>query len=66
LLNHFLMDSKFVGYSKVEKYVDRCSVEKPSLPLARVVTSPIRDVQLIVGFTIIWMYYSAICEKLKS
>jgi hypothetical protein len=28
-------------------------VKKPSLPLARFVTSPIRDVQLIVGFTIV-------------
>ena len=39
-------------YSKVEKYVDSCSVKEPQQPLARIVSSPPRNVQVIVGFTI--------------
>ena len=39
-------------YSKARKYVDSCSANQPPPPLARFVTSPIHDVQVIVDFTI--------------
>ena len=41
-----------IAYSKAQKYVDSYSAEQPTPPLARFVTSPIVNVQLIVGFTI--------------
>ena len=30
-------------YSKTQKYMDSCSVKKPSLPLARIVSSPFHN-----------------------
>ena len=41
-----------IAYSKTRKYVDSYSAEQPTPPLARFVTSPIVNVQLIVDFTI--------------
>ena len=41
------------NYSKARKYVDSCSVNELPPPLARFVTSPTVNVQVIVDFTII-------------
>ena len=43
----------FPDYSKARKYVDISGCSNRTPPLARFVTSPIRDVQVIVDFTII-------------
>ena len=40
-------------YSKARKYVDISGGSNPTSLLARFVTSPIRDVQVILDFTII-------------
>ena len=39
-------------YSKARKYVDSCSANEPPPPLARIVSSPTANVQVIMGFTI--------------
>ena len=58
--------SSIGNYSKARKYVDISGGTNLTPPLARFVTSPIRDVQVIVDFTIIGVDFASRQEGSSS
>ena len=54
------------NYSKARKYVDISGGTNLTPPLARIVSSPIRDVQVIVDFTIMSGFFMEVPKGFKT